>query len=35
GWALPLAGGALVTAIALIWYAAALWYLNGFQTPGL
>ncbi|MER6123252.1 DUF6529 family protein [Streptomyces sp. NPDC001795] len=35
GWALPLAGGTLVTAIALIWYAAAFWYLNGFQAPGL
>ncbi|MEU9621224.1 MULTISPECIES: DUF6529 family protein [unclassified Streptomyces] len=34
-WALPLAGGTLVTAIALIWYAAAFWYLNGFQAPGL
>ncbi|MFC9758133.1 DUF6529 family protein [Streptomyces sp. NPDC056921] len=30
-----MAGGTLVTAIALIWYAAALWYLNGFQAPGL
>ncbi|MFH8386377.1 DUF6529 family protein [Kitasatospora sp. NPDC018058] len=35
GWALPLAGGTLVTAIALIWYAAPFWYLNGFQVPGL
>ncbi|MEU6967311.1 DUF6529 family protein [Kitasatospora aureofaciens] len=35
GWALPLAGGTLVTAIALIWYAAPLWYLNGLQAPGL
>ncbi|MFJ9845622.1 DUF6529 family protein [Kitasatospora sp. NPDC101155] len=35
GWALPLAGGVLVTSIALIWYAAPLWYLNGFQAPGL
>ncbi|MBV2152032.1 hypothetical protein RZ50_004080 [Kitasatospora sp. SUK 42] len=35
GWALPLSGGALVTAIALIWYAAPLWYLNGSQAPGL
>ncbi|MEV7188736.1 DUF6529 family protein [Kitasatospora sp. NPDC093102] len=34
-WALPLAGGTLVTAIALIWYAAPLWYLNGLQAPGL
>ncbi|WP_197084872.1 DUF6529 family protein [Saccharothrix sp. ST-888] len=35
GWALPLAGGTLVTAIALIWYVAPFWYLNGFQAPGL
>jgi hypothetical protein len=35
GWALPLAGGTLITAIALLWYAAAFWYLNGFQAPGL
>ncbi|MGW2375432.1 DUF6529 family protein [Kitasatospora sp. NPDC001683] len=35
GWALPVAGGTLVTAIALIWYAAPFWYLNGFQAPGL
>ncbi|MGW3957787.1 DUF6529 family protein [Streptomyces sp. NPDC004752] len=34
-WALPLAGGALVTAIALLWYAAAFWDLNGFHAPGL
>ncbi|MEU6578152.1 DUF6529 family protein [Streptomyces sp. NPDC046805] len=35
GWALPLAGGTLVVAIALLWYTAALWYLNGFEAPGL
>ncbi|MFF4752097.1 DUF6529 family protein [Streptomyces sp. NPDC002514] len=35
GWALPLAGGVLVTVIALIWYSAPLWYLNGHQAPGL
>jgi hypothetical protein len=35
GWALPLAGGILVLAIALLWYTAALWDLNGFQAPGL
>ncbi|MEU9123666.1 DUF6529 family protein [Streptomyces sp. NPDC048506] len=35
GWALPLAGGALVTVVALAWYSAAFWYLNGFQLPGL
>ncbi|MFI9363289.1 DUF6529 family protein [Kitasatospora sp. NPDC053057] len=35
GWALPLAGGVLVTTIALIWYAAPFWFLNDFQAPGL
>ncbi|MFJ8197112.1 DUF6529 family protein [Streptomyces sp. NPDC096152] len=35
GWALPLAGGALVTVIALAWYSAAFWYLNGYWAPGL
>ncbi|MFF9643182.1 DUF6529 family protein [Kitasatospora aureofaciens] len=35
GWALPLAGGTLVTAIALIWYVAPFWYLNDSQAPGL
>ncbi|MCE4941934.1 DUF6529 family protein [Streptomyces albulus] len=35
GWALPLAGGALVTVIVLAWYSAAFWYLNGFHAPGL
>ncbi|MEU5599981.1 DUF6529 family protein [Streptomyces sp. NPDC020298] len=35
GWALPLAGGALVTVIALVWYSVAFWYLNGFRAPGL
>ncbi|MFJ9822881.1 DUF6529 family protein [Streptomyces sp. NPDC101160] len=34
GWALPVAGGALVLAIALLWYTAALWYLNGADAPG-
>lgn len=35
GWALLLAGGALVTVIALAWYSAAFRYLNGFRAPGL
>ncbi|ANZ13711.1 DUF6529 family protein [Streptomyces noursei] len=35
GWALPLAGGTLVTVIVLAWYSAAFWYLNGFRVPGL
>lgn len=28
GWALPLAGGSLVTLIAILWYSAALWQLT-------
>lgn len=35
GWALPLAGGALVCAIGLMWYSGALWYVNGYRAPGL
>lgn len=35
GWALPAAGGVLVTAIAVSWYSAALWFLNGYDVPGL
>jgi hypothetical protein len=35
GWALPVVGSALVCAIALMWYTAALWVLNGFSVPGL
>ncbi|MEU6234575.1 DUF6529 family protein [Kitasatospora sp. NPDC047058] len=35
GWALPTAGGALVVLIAVLWYTAALWQLNGDRVPGL
>jgi hypothetical protein len=35
GWALPLAGGTLITLVAILWYTAALYQLNGFTTPGL
>ncbi|MFE5186554.1 DUF6529 family protein [Streptomyces sp. NPDC056628] len=35
GWTLPLVGGLLFCAIALLWYTAALWQLNGFRAPGL
>ncbi|PYC76262.1 hypothetical protein C7C46_22550 [Streptomyces tateyamensis] len=35
GWALPVAGGSLVTAVALLWYTSALWWLNGTTVPGL
>lgn len=34
GWALPAAGGLLVTAIALMWYTGALWQLDGYDAPG-
>ena len=32
-WALPVAGGTLVTAVVVLWYSAALWYFNGFRLP--
>jgi plastocyanin len=35
GWALPVAGGTLITIVALLWYSAALWYYNDFNSPGL
>jgi hypothetical protein len=35
GWVLPVAGGALVTVIVVLWYTSALWYFNGFQLPHL
>ena len=31
GWALPVAGGTLVTVVVVLWYTAALWYFNGFR----
>jgi hypothetical protein len=33
GWALPVAGGVLVTLIVVLWYSAALWYFAGFRLP--
>jgi plastocyanin len=35
GWMLPAAGGTLVAIIFVLWYSAALWYYNGFDSPGL
>ena len=32
-WALPVAGGLLVTLIIVLWYSAALWYFAGFELP--
>lgn len=34
GWAIPIVGGVLVVAIALLWYTAALWDFNEHQVPG-
>jgi len=31
GWALPVAGGLLVTLIIVMWYSSALWYFDGFR----
>jgi hypothetical protein len=33
GWALPVAGGSLVTLVVVIWYSGALWYFAGFHLP--
>ena len=35
GWALPVAGGMLVTVVVVLWYTAALWYFSGFRLPHL
>lgn len=35
GWTLPLAGGTLVTLVALLWYTSALWYFDNFSLPSL
>ena len=35
GWTLPLAGGTLVTLVAVLWYTSALWYFNDFGLPAL
>lgn len=34
-WVLPVAGGAVVTLVAVLWYTAALWYFNGYSLPVL
>jgi hypothetical protein len=33
GWAFPLAGGILVTLVAVLWYTSALWYFNDYRLP--
>ncbi|WP_306472997.1 MULTISPECIES: DUF6529 family protein [unclassified Streptomyces] len=35
GWLLPAVGALLVLGVALLWYTAALWALNGDSVPGL
>ena len=35
GWALPVAGGTMVTLVIVLWYSSALWYFNNFDSPGL
>jgi plastocyanin len=35
GWALPVAGGTMVTLVVVLWYSSALWYFNNFDSPGL
>src|SRR2546428_9615461 len=35
GWAPPAAGGTLGTLVVVLWYSAALWYFNNFDSPGL
>jgi len=32
-WVLPLAGGTIVSLVAVLWYTAALWYFNGYGLP--
>jgi Family of unknown function (DUF6529) len=33
GWALPVAGGLLVTLMVVLWYSSALWYFDGARLP--
>jgi Family of unknown function (DUF6529) len=35
GWTLPLAGGLLVTLVAVLWYTSALWYFDNYSLPSL
>jgi plastocyanin len=35
GWALPVAGGTMVTLVVVLWYSAALWDFDNFDSPGL
>jgi hypothetical protein len=33
GWALPVAGGVVVTTVVVLWYTSALWYFDDFHVP--
>ena len=33
GYALPLAGGTLVTIVAVLWYTSSFWFFNDFSLP--
>ncbi|TML30369.1 MAG: hypothetical protein E6G30_03115 [Actinobacteria bacterium] len=33
GWALPVAGGSLLTTVVVLWYTSALWDFNNFSVP--
>jgi uncharacterized membrane protein HdeD (DUF308 family) len=35
GWALPIAGGIVVTTVIVLWYSSALWYFNDHSAPFL
>jgi hypothetical protein len=35
GWVLPVAGGILAVAVAVLWSSSALWFYNGYQLPHL
>jgi hypothetical protein len=35
GWTLPVAGGLLVTLVAVLWYTSALWYFNNYSLPSV
>jgi Family of unknown function (DUF6529) len=34
GWVLPVAGGVLVSVVAVLWYTSALWFFDGYRLPG-
>jgi hypothetical protein len=34
-WILPMAGGAVVVLVAVLWYTSALWYFSDYSLPAL